>query len=417
MYAGGKNPQYRYYGYLNQYTNRISHLISGGTHVASAAVVYHAEAEWSGSAMYFHKPVKVLMQHQIDCEVVPVDTLLEAAYVQDNKLHVNREDYSCLIVPYAEALPAAMIQRLVQFAEQGLSIRFVDGLPERSSEGIDVSGELSLLSVHPNVKTCELRELAQNLTADGYYDVKAQQYEPYLRNYHYTHDDLDVFMFFNESPNQMISTKIVLPVQGDVYAYNAFLNKIKRLEAIGQSGAGTVELVLHPYESIILLHGPSLKDYPACPPQMAAALSLELKGEWTVSIADADHYPQFREWGKTTTLKNMSGPDNLPGFSGTFRYETEFEWNESSNGVLLELGEVYETAEVWLNNGHTGVRICPPYCLEINGLLKKGKNKLVIEVTNTLVKDQRDFLSSFAQQEPSGLIGPVQVLSTMISEE
>lgn len=30
MYAGGQNPQYRYYGYLNRYINRISHLISGG---------------------------------------------------------------------------------------------------------------------------------------------------------------------------------------------------------------------------------------------------------------------------------------------------------------------------------------------------------------------------------------------------
>ncbi|WP_379147977.1 glycosylhydrolase-like jelly roll fold domain-containing protein [Paenibacillus sp. sgz500992] len=409
MYAGGKNPQYRYYGYLNQYINRISHLISGGTHVASAAVVYHAEAEWSGSAMYFHKPVKVLMQHQIDCEVVPVDTLLEAAYVQDNKLHVNREDYCCLIVPYAEALPAAMIQRLLQFAEQGLSIRFVDGLPERSSEGIDVSGELALLSTHPDVKTCELRELAQNLTADGYYDVKAQQYEPYLRNYHYTHDDLDVFMFFNESPNQMISTKIVLPVQGDVYAYNAFLNKIKRLEPIGQSGAGTVELVLHPYESIILLHGPSLKDYPACAPQIAAGSSLELKGEWTVSIADADHYPQFREWGTLTTLKNMSGPGDLPSFSGTFRYETEFEWNASCNSALLELGEVYETAEVWINGEHVGINLCPPYRMEIACSIRQGTNSLVIEITNTLVKDQRDFLSSFSQQEPSGLIGPVTI--------
>lgn len=70
----------------------------------------------------------------------------------------------------------------------------------------------------------------------------------------------------------------------------------------------------------------------------------------------------------------MSGPDCLPRFTGTFRYETEFEWGESANGALLELGEVYETAEVLLNGEHIGVRICPPYRLEIGDLLKKGKN-------------------------------------------
>ena len=51
-----------------------------------------------------------------------------------------------------------------------------------------------------------------------------------------------------------------------------------------------------------------------------------------------------------------------------------------------------------------------PYRLAVGSLVHPGKNKLVIEVTNTLVKDQHDFLSRFAQQEPSGLLGPVRLL-------
>ncbi|MFB5762410.1 glycosylhydrolase-like jelly roll fold domain-containing protein [Paenibacillus medicaginis] len=416
MYASGKNPQYRYYKHLNRYINRISHLISGGRHVATAAVLYHAEAEWSGEAMYFHKPVKTLMQHQIDCDVLPVDVLLEAASVKDNKLHVNYEDYECLIVPYAEALPAAIVRRLVQLAEQGLPVRFVEGLPERSSEGIDVSAELSRLADHRNVTMVALNKLADELIADGHYDIIVETYEPYLRNYRYLHDDLDVFMFFNESPHQTIRTKVVLPVQGDVYAYDAFLNRLTCLHATGRDGARMVQLVLHPYESIVLLYGTALEGYATAPPWYASDAGYELDGEWTVCTADAEQYPHFKEWGKLMALTNMSGPDELSRFTGTFRYEKEFEWNESANQALLDLGEVYETAEVWLNGEQIGVRICPPYRLEINGPLKKGKNKLVIEVTNTLVKDQPDFLSSFAQQEPSGLIGPVRVISTMMSK-
>ncbi|TVY07916.1 glycosylhydrolase-like jelly roll fold domain-containing protein [Paenibacillus cremeus] len=423
MYASGKNPQYRYYKQLNQYINRISHLISGGRHVASAAVLYHAEAEWSGEAMYFHKPVKQLMQHQIDCDVLPVDALLEAASarVQDSKLHVHREDYECLIVPYAEALPAAMLRQLVQFAEQGLAIRFVDGLPLRSSEGTDVTPVLSSLATHRNVKLVALDELAPSLFADGHYEIRTGQYEPYLRSYHYLHDGLDVFMFFNEHPNRTIRTEVVLPLQGEVYAYDAFLNRLTGLSAEEGDGERTVQLVLHPYESIILLHGSSLEGCAALPSSYAAVkaipeLELELHGEWTISTADSEQYPHFKEWGPLAALTNMSGPDLLPRFSGTFRYETEFEWNESTGLVQLDLGEVYETAEVWLNGERAGVRICPPYRLEIHGLIRKGPNKLVIEVTNTLVKEQRDFLSAFAQQEPSGLLGPVRVKGMVLSE-
>ncbi|NUU79151.1 glycosylhydrolase-like jelly roll fold domain-containing protein [Paenibacillus xylanilyticus] len=413
MYAGGKNPQYRYYRYLNQYMNRMSHLISGGRHVASAAVLYHAEAEWAGESMYFQKPVKALMQRQIDCDVLPIDVLLEGANVIEGRLHVHQEDYRCLIVPYSEALPAAMLQRLVQFVEQGLAVRFVDGLPARSSEGLEVSNELQRLASHMNVKVLSLDKLAQDLVADGHFDIQVDNFQPYLRNYHYIHDELDVFMFFNESPFDTVRTKVVLPVEGDVYAYDAFLNRLNSLSS-RETDFKALSLVLKPYESIILIQGKGLECYAQNPLYIEKEKMkvMDFEAEWTVSTAVAEHYPYFVEWGKLNTLTNMSLPDYLPHFSGTFRYETEFEWNESVTQVHLDLGEVFETAEVWLNGEHVGVRICPPYRLEVSGLLNKGINNIAIEVTNTLVKDQRDFLSAFAQQEPSGLIGPVTFLTS-----
>ncbi|SFB03678.1 Glycosyl hydrolases family 2, sugar binding domain [Cohnella sp. OV330] len=421
LYADGKNPQYRYYKILNDYTNRISHLLSGGRHAATAAVLYHAEAEWSGPAMYFHKPVKALMQRQIDCDVVPADALLDGAKVREGKLRVHLEDYACLIVPYAEALPAALVRHIVRFAEQGLAVRFVDGLPTRSSEGEDVSAELSLLAVHPNVKRVSLDALASRLIADGHCDIRADAYEPYLRSYRYRHDGWEAFMFFNEHPSRTIRTKVALPVDGDVHAYDAFSNRLTRLNVdvingVNGGKGASIELVLEPYESVIVLHGSGLDGFsaplrPSAGMASSAGLTIELRGEWVVSVADAGRYPHFTAWGKLTELTNMSGPEALPRFSGTIRYETEFDWDESAAGeVLLDLGEAYETAEVWLNGERTGVRICPPYRMEATGLLKKGRNRLVVEVTNTLAKEQRDFLSAFAQQEPSGLLGPVRLI-------
>jgi len=411
MYAGGKNPQYRYYKHLNQYMNRISHLISGGRHVATAGVVYHAEAEWSGGAMYFQEPVKELMQHQIDCDILPIDVLLDGASVMDGRLQVHLEDYACLILPYSDALPAVFLQRLIQFAEQGLVIYFVDALPTRSSEGIGVAGELSCLFNHKNVKHVALNKLSQELINNGYYDIHVHNPEPYLRYYHYVHPDLDVFMFFNESPHKTISTEVALPVKGDIYAYDAFLNRLRRLNA-SDNDPNSVLLTLCPYESIMLLLGSNLEGYAEKPVDIEFTNAIELKNAWAVSTSEAIHYPRFVEWGQLGDLMNMSSPDYLPYFSGTFRYETQFEWFESVNQAILDLGQVFETAEVWLNGEHIGVRICPPYRFEINGELKSGENKLIIEVTNTLVKEQQDFLSSFAQQEPSGLLGPIRISST-----
>jgi len=77
--------------------------------------------------------------------------------------------------------------------------------------------------------------------------------------------------------------------------------------------------------------------------------------------------------------------------------------------VLLDLGAVYETADVWVNGQSAGVRICPPYRFEIGRLVRPGQNTLTVEVTNTLVYEQRDFFSRFASLEPSGLLGPIRV--------
>ncbi|CAH1199087.1 glycosylhydrolase-like jelly roll fold domain-containing protein [Paenibacillus sp. JJ-223] len=413
MYASGKNPQYRYYKVLNQYINRISHLISGGRHVATAAVLYHAEAEWSGESMYFHKPVKELMQHQIDCDVVPVDVLLEGASVTSGKLHIHQEDYGCLIIPYAEALPVAMIQRLAQMAEQGLPVHFIDGLPRRSSEGVQVLAELSQLASDPSVNVSSLKGLAASLIKEGLFDIRAEGDLPYLRNYHYVHDDLHVFMFFNESPHQPVQTKIHLPVSGKLYAYDGFLNRLTRVDASQDMDGGSMaEIALSPYESVVWLNGDIVEgSVEAMPcPATESTIAVELNRVWTVSTSRAEKYPHFEAWGSLKDLCSMSGPDVLPRFSGTFRYETDVEWGETSDRVLLNLGEVYETAEVWVNGEHVGVRICPPYQLDVSRFLIKGNNCLIVEVTNTLVKEQRDNLSSFAQQEPSGLLGPVQLV-------
>lgn len=414
MYARGRNPQYRYYRELNQYTNRVSHLLSGGHHVASAAVLYHAEAEWSAAWMPFHKPVKALMQSQVDCDVLPGDVLVSAATVSGGKLLVARESFDCLIVPYSEALPVALLSRLADLTEQGLPVLFVDGLPARASNRHSTAAALGRLSTDPLVQVVPLQDLARLVKEMGFYEIEAQGEQPYLRHYHARYPDLDVFMFFNEHPYRDLETVIRLPVQGRAVLYEAFDNQLSELSCVQERHGMRFTLRLAPYQSTIVLAGDGIRSTPASGPHAAwleqAASVLAVEGPWSVATATAEQYPSFEAVGEAQDLTDMSRHDALPAFSGTFRYETEFEWAQAEGRVILDLGQVYETAEVWVNGRPAGVRICPPYRLDVGELLRPGTNTLVVEVTNTLVKEQRDFLSRFAQQEPSGLLGPVRLL-------
>ncbi|RCW43502.1 glycosylhydrolase-like jelly roll fold domain-containing protein [Paenibacillus prosopidis] len=411
LYARGKNPQFRYYKYLNHYTNRLSHLLSGGTHIATAAVLYHAEAEWSGDYMYFHKPVKELMRNQIDCDVLPCDTILSDVAVRDGKLAMQDETYDCFIVPYSEALPGEVLSKLTLMAEQGLSIFFIDGLPSRSSEGKLDPQALDRLAANERVEVVTLDKLAGKLREAGYYDVQVRDSEPFLRSYHMRHSDMDVFLFFNEHPTQAIDTEVYLPVTGSVTLYDAYTNKLLESDSVQEGEGSRLKLKLPASETIVIIvSGEELGEWEAAKPITDEKLIMALTGPWSVATATSEQYPAFTPWRELDTLTDLSRSGLLPSFSGTYRYEMVWDWSPVfGNRAMIDLGEAFETAEVFLNGVSAGIRIAAPYQFDLSDLIREGSNSLAIEVTNTLVLETPDFFSRLGQLEPSGLLGPVQL--------
>lgn len=409
MYARGKNPQYRYYKHLNHYTNRMSHLLTGGLHIASAAVLYHAEAEWSGQYMYFHKPVKELMRAQIDCDVVPCDSIIADAAVQNEKLTLLSETYDCLIVPYSEALPSEVLLRFIELTEKGLPVFFVGGLPARTSEG--GKGELvEQLKICKHVKVVALEDLAQKLKSSGFTDILTNGSYPFLRYYHVRHQDMDVFMFFNEHPIQDICTEVILPVKGSLVFYDAYSNKVIHTCSVQEGDSTRISLELSPFEAIVVLSSDCFEPFETAPDLKRDGEEILIESLWSISTAISEQYPDFTPWAEHQKLTDLSVPSLLPDFSGTFRYETFLNY-DGLNGkqLILDLGKVFETAEVFINGTSAGVRISAPYRFDVSKLIQSGENTISVEVTNTLSKEITDFCSRVAQHEPSGLLGPVRL--------
>jgi hypothetical protein len=128
-----------------------------------------------------------------------------------------------------------------------------------------------------------------------------------------------------------------------------------------------------------------------------------------VELATAAEYPAFARWRTLDRLRPLSDPDQLPRFSGTARYTASLDHGWADQPHRLDLGAVHEIARVRLDGVDLGTRIAPPYTFDIPaGALVHG-GTLEVEVTNTLAKAHPDFFSAFAQQDPSGLLGPVTI--------
>ncbi len=420
FYARGKNPQFRYFGMLMQYANRICHLLNGGVHIAPAAILYHAEAEWSGEYMFIQKPARLLAQNQIDYDIIPSDVFSDMdsfnASLNGNKLVINGESYSCLIIPYSQYITSATARFIENAVKCGFEIIFIDELPDGICDEDNPKVSAQLLE---GIKACQkvsLNELTSFLRKENLYEVKLSETHPYLQYYHYRKDEADIYMFFNEHPYNEINTTVDIPLTGMVLLYDAFSNSLKPADIVQSKNNTKLRLKLSPYESAIVIFGEVEQKYlnNAREKQIDTRLPdgnhqemLRIEGPWNLSLASATEYPEFTDKVELDKLKDISSQEYFPDFSGTMRYKAEFSLKDVIKNAVLDLGNVYEIGEVWINGHNAGTRICPPYRFDINGLLKKGLNTIQIDVTNTLVREQKDTFSNFTAVEPSGLIGPV----------
>ena len=108
--------------------------------------------------------------------------------------------------------------------------------------------------------------------------------------------------------------------------------------------------------------------------------------------------------------------DDRPSFSGIACYEKTVYLDEAPERAALKAEHVFEMMKVTVNGSEAGVRIFPPYQVEIGGALKAGENKIVVEVAGTPMREmleipQPPFDFSHEALEPMGMFGKVELLT------
>ena len=89
------------YKLIMQYMKKMCELFAHEKADIKVAVLYHAEAEWSGKRyMPVDMVIKALFERQIDCDILPSEKLEFA------------DNYEYIIVPYAEFLPEKIVRKL-----------------------------------------------------------------------------------------------------------------------------------------------------------------------------------------------------------------------------------------------------------------------------------------------------------------
>ena len=388
FYAHGHNPQYRHFGCLMAYMNRVATLTSGGRRVSKVAVLYHGDAEWAGEAQLSQKVARRLFESQIEFDTIPADVFAEREHYQThlgNPLKVHTQEYGTFIIPKAQFLPKAVTDASAALIEAGLQVIFIEALPE----GVSDSDE-SIPAALQKARVLGLDELVPALRRD----VIASPASSWLRVMHYD-GKAEFFFFVNEGAEAYTGT-VALPVDGPIYWYDAWENRI----APATLTDGAIQLNLEPLKSRILVLGEAdgFSEAVACTGE-----PIELRN-WFRSQCAGIRYPAFEQ------EKVVSLPDDVsmeqPEFSGFLHYETSVNF-EKGKKYAMKITDAYEGVELFVNGVSAGIQIAPPFRYELTDLIRDGENRLTIEVATTLERQMYNVLKDDPRSMMRGLKAPV----------
>lgn len=389
FYAHGNQPQYRHFDCLMNYMNRLSNLFAKGKYPAQIAVLYHADAEWAGEAMLYQKPVRILQQSQLDCDVIPVDLLKEDntyGAVFGDGIRVAEQHYRILIIPGCEYLPLS-VARFIAREKDNTACLFVGQAPKGICE--QTREEAALMEKVRKKEVVSLKKLADRVKELHTPFIETSGNLPKLCTYPYISEDGSCYIFcFNESTRETCQCWLKIRYGGagdELLYYDVVHNRCYRMDSAWTDGFFTAELSLEPGEALVLaIKKKDGEALPAYAPLSAAELILE--GNWSISYQNVHEkeWHVLREIGDGEELPDVTAWVVGESFLGTLAYETVVEVAREQAGVytMRIFGDV-DCGDVFVNGVCTDRVFGSPMYADVT--LTEGRNVIRMELPLTPV--------------------------------
>ena len=388
----------------------------------------HSLNEWLHGTPFYNVTQEV-MEEGYGFDFIS-DRFLAQATSENGEIILPGGAYKSLIVPNSDKMPLETLQKLIKLKEGGANIVF-QGLPESVPGFHDYekkNEQLQGLLKNLSEEAVDISELSDELTKTGIYpedlvdtglkfirrEVEGEKLY-YLVNH--TPEEINGFIPIRANAENVV---LLDPLNGE---YGLAETKII-------NGVTEVRVQIDPGESFFLETSreanitPWMYYEPAGNPE-------EITGTWQISFKKGG--PTLPKDSEMANLKSWTSlGDEAEAFSGTAVYQVNFDKpNTKADNWQLNLGDVRESAKVWINGNYIGEAWSNPFQVK-TGNLKDKNNTLTIEVTNLAAnrirakelrgeewkifheinmvnKDYERFDATKWDAMPSGLLGPVTI--------
>ena len=398
----------------------------------------------------FYKTVEKIRESGRDVDYIS-DKYIMSATVENGLIKTTGgATYKALVLPATRFMPPETLEKLSQLAREGAKIIFTEHYPEnvpglkdyrkrenRMKKMINTLPEANFaqseVSKWGNGNIITGKDFNEILTMSGIYSESFSQ--SFKGQYIRRKNETGYHYFFTLLTNNPVKNWVPLAVHAQsALFFDPMTGTSGKAKIRTANNTTEVYMELEPGQSIILKtftdKNVEAENWHYFTPD---GQKMILSDNWEITFKESEPaIPGVFKTGKLISWTELAN-ENATKNRGTARYSTRFTWNDlSADEYRLSLGDVRESARVYLNGNEVATLFAVPFRTNIGKYLKQGENLLEVEVTNLPANSISDYdrrgvewrifneinfvdlnykktLYDNWETAPSGLLGPVTI--------
>lgn len=327
----------------------------------------------------FYETAKLLKDRGYSFDYIS-DRFLEKANVKNNTINLPGGNYKAIVVPQSKHLPLKTLKKLVKLKSLGAKVIFL-GAPQTVPGFLNFEErEIELKSLFKkNFKeTIKLNNLEKSLEKFGV--NKEKIVELGLKFIRRDLEGQKIYFIVNHTKNDIDEYISIETDAKGILIMNPLNGEVGKAKIKKDHNKVKIRLALESGESL-LLKTYKTSDAPYWKYYHKMNQKFEITGVWDLSFIKGG--PQKNFSIKLNRLRSWTElGDKAVSFSGTVAYKIKFDRPSKHEGPWqLDLGDLRDSAKIWLNNKYIGTVWSNPYKILIENL-NPGKNEIKIQVTN-----------------------------------
>ncbi len=426
------------------YLTRCSHLLQQGNPIVDVAYFYGHDNNIT--ALFSSRLPEVPKGYEYD--FVNPDIVLNVLSVDNNGNIITPSGMSYKVLALdqnCQKLTVPILRKLREMVNAGATI--VGDKPSKTPTLTDDPAEFESLVSElwtdgKNVKTVgkgsvyagySIQEVLKQISVTPDFIYEKPYEDTRLIYVHRNVEDVDYYFVVNRNQREE-NLKATFRVSGmEAEIWNPVTGEIKPASYAIKGETTTVELNLESEDAVFVMFKNKATENSRTIAQPVEQQIAKISDPWNIEF-QAERGAPAQATFETLTSWNENNNDGIKYFSGTAAYKNTI--NVSSDmladgsRICIDLGEVKNLAEVFVNGESAGIVWKVPFKTDITDYLKEGDNEIEIKVTNLWVNrvvgdeqpDVTERITYTSQQQyqanspllPSGLMGPVKLIKSTI---